>query len=178
MAIKADQVAERARELLAPVAAREGCELLDLRLVRARGWTLQLVIDRPEGVTVGDCARVSRAASALLDEDEELLQQQYVLEVTSPGIDRPLFGPEDYDRFAGQQVKLELVQARDGRRKFSGVLLGRDEGEVQIEVEGEPLRFALESIRQARLDPEITIPASRPEPRGQKRRLRKQRGRS
>jgi len=176
--MKAEQVTERARELLAPVAAREGCELLDLRLVRARGWTLRLVIDRPEGVTVGDCARVSRAASALLDEEDGLLEQKYVLEVSSPGIDRALFNPEDYDRFAGQRVKIELKQAREGRRKFSGVLKGRDEGEVAIEVRGEPLRFALESIHQARLDPEIAIPVGEPEQRGRRRASRKQRGRT
>jgi len=176
--MKAERVAQKARELLAPVAAREGCELLDLRLVRARGWTLRLVIDRPEGVTVEDCARVSRAASATLDEDEELLQQKYVLEVSSPGIDRPLFQPEDYDRFAGETVKIELTEARDGHRRFSGVLRGRDQGEVIIEVKGEPLRIALEFIRQARLDPDIAIPGDGQKRRGRKHGPRKQRGQS
>jgi len=178
VAQRIESITERARELLAPVAERAGCELLDLRLVQARGFTLRLTIDRPGGVRVEDCVRVSRAASACLDETPGLLQRRYVLEVSSPGLDRQLYHDEEYHRFAGRPVKLQLKEPVEGRRRVRGTLQGLDKGEVVVEVQGEARRFARSNIRQARLDPAIEIPGGEPQPCGRRRRSQTQRGRS
>ena len=174
--METDEILERARNLLEPIAAREGCELLDLRLVRHRGWTLRLTIDSPTGVGIDDCVRVSRAASARLDESEDLVRGKYVLEVSSPGIDRELFKDADYTRFAGQQVKVELHEPQGGRRRYTGTLQGLQEGEVILEVKGKQHAFPLEGIQRARLAPRITVPGPAEEAAGRTGRSRKQRG--
>jgi ribosome maturation factor RimP len=127
-----------------------GYELVDLE--SSRGGLLRIFIDSPGGISVDDCARVSNhltRAFAVEGIDYERL------EVSSPGLDRPLKRLEDYGRFAGQKASLRLRLPRDGRRRFEGVLAGIEEGSVLLEVEGERLRFAFGDIDRARLVPEI-----------------------
>lgn len=127
-----------------------GYELVDLE--SSRGGLVRIFIDSPRGISVEDCARVSNhltRAFAVEGIDYERL------EVSSPGLDRPLKRIEDYGRFAGQKASVRLRLPRDGRRRFEGMLAGVEEGNVLLEVEGERLRFALAEIDRARLVPEI-----------------------
>jgi ribosome maturation factor RimP len=127
-----------------------GYELVDLE--SSRGGLVRIFIDSPRGISVEDCARVSNhltRAFAVEGIDYERL------EVSSPGLDRPLRRLEDYGRFAGQKASVRLRLPRDGRRRFEGMLAGVEEGSVLLEVEGERLRFAFAEIDRARLVPEI-----------------------
>jgi ribosome maturation factor RimP len=127
-----------------------GYELVDLE--SSRGGLVRVFIDSPRGITVEDCARVSHhltRAFAVEGIDYERL------EVSSPGLDRPLKRVEDYGRFAGQKASVRLRLPREGRRRFEGTLAGVEEGCVLLEVEGQRLRFAFAEIERARLVPEI-----------------------
>ena len=127
-----------------------GYELVDLE--SSRGGLLRMFIDSPSGTTVDDCARVSNHVSrALVVEGFDYER----LEVSSPGLDRPLKRLEDYGRFAGRKASVRLRLPRDGRRRFEGTLAGVEEGSVLLEVEGERLRFAFAEIDRARLVPEV-----------------------
>ena len=127
-----------------------GYELVDLET--SRGGLLRIFIDSPRGITVEDCARVSNhltRAFAVEGIDYERL------EVSSPGLDRPLKRLEDYTRFAGQKASVRLKLPRDGRRRFEGLLAGVEDGAVVLEVEGQRQAFAFGDIDRARLVPEI-----------------------
>lgn len=142
---------------LAAVAERSGCALLE---VEDRGGTLRLIVDRPEGVTLGDCETVSRQASALLDV-ADYGRSKYVLEVSSPGLDRKLYGPEDYQRFIGHQVRITWREAGpESKRTVVGRLAAlRSEGEGAVsivEADGaQPLDIPLPRVEIARLVPEL-----------------------
>ena len=127
-----------------------GYELVDLE--SSRGGLVRIFIDSPRGITVEDCARVSNHLTRAFA--VEGLEYER-LEVSSPGLDRPLKRPEDYGRFTGQKASVRLRLPRDGRRRFEGVLQGIEDGGVVLEVEGERLRFAFAEIDRARLVPEI-----------------------
>jgi ribosome maturation factor RimP len=127
-----------------------GYELVDMEM--SRGGLMRLFIDAPKGITVEDCARVSNhltRAFAVEGIDYERL------EVSSPGLDRPLKRLEDYQRFAGSVATVRLKLPRGGQRRFEGRVLGVEDGEVVLEKEGERLRFAFEDIERARLVPEV-----------------------
>ncbi len=145
------------RQELAAIAADAGCELLDLE---HRGSVLRLVLDRPEGVTLADCETVSKQASAVLDV-HDFGAARYVLEVTSPGLDRKLYGPRDYRRFVGRQVRVTWQDAAMPRKR---TVVGRleafaEEGGGRIRLTdpqtNEGLDIALESVQKARLEPQI-----------------------
>jgi ribosome maturation factor RimP len=146
------------RRLLEPGVSALGFELVDIELLgQGRHATLRVYIDSPDGVNVDDCAAVSRQLSALLDV-EDPLPGGYTLEVSSPGLDRPLLTPAHYRRFVGELVKLTLAQPRDGRRKFKGRLVEAGDDHVVIETEGvggapEQFRLAYADIERARLVP-------------------------
>ena len=127
-----------------------GYELVDLE--SSRGGLLRIFIDAPAGITVEDCARVSNhltRAFAVEGVDYERL------EVSSPGLDRPLKRIEDYERFAGQKASVRLKLPRDGRRRFEGTLAGVDAGSVLLEVEGSRIALAFGDIDRARLVPDV-----------------------
>ena len=127
-----------------------GYELVDLE--SSRGGLLRIFIDSPSGITVEDCARVSNHLTrAFVVEGIEYER----LEVSSPGLDRPLKRAEDYARFAGQNASVRLKLPRDGRRRFEGLLVGFEEGAVVLEVEGERKVFAFGDIDRARLVPDV-----------------------
>jgi ribosome maturation factor RimP len=107
--------------------------------------TLQIMADRPEGgIEVDDCGRISTAVSAILDV-EDPIEENYILEVSSPGIDRPLTRLKDFDMWAGYEARLETAELIDGRRRFKGTLAGTEGDEVLIEIEeaGAPLTIGL-----------------------------------
>ncbi|HEX5046910.1 MAG TPA: ribosome maturation factor RimP [Gammaproteobacteria bacterium] len=144
---------ERLIELLEPAVAALGYELTDLDAHAGRRGLLRLYIGRKEGITtLEDCERVSEQVGAFLDV-EDPLPGSYVLEVSSPGLDRRLRTLEHFERFKGEPVKVELKDARDGRRRLSGRLEGVEAGEVLVTVDGEIWRLALQDIAVARLVP-------------------------
>jgi ribosome maturation factor RimP len=123
--------------LLAPAVQAAGYRLVRLRLKGGKRKTLQIMAERPDGqMDVEDCAMLSRALSEVL-EAADPLAEEYVLEVSSPGIDRPLTAAEDFVRFAGHEARLELAQGLDGRRRFKGVLLGLEGADVVVDVADE-----------------------------------------
>ena len=122
-------------EIITPVIEDLGYELVRVRLMSGKDEsTLQIMADKPEGgIEVDDCAAISTAVSATLDVEDPILDA-YTLEVSSPGIDRPLTRLKDFDTFEGYEAKLETDELIDGRRRFKGVLAGIDGDEVLINV--------------------------------------------
>ncbi len=123
--------------LIAPVLEEMGYDIVRLHLKLGQTSSLQIMAERKdrERMQVEDCEKISRAVSPIMDV-EDVIKSQYTLEVSSPGIDRPLVRPEDYDRFKGFEAKIELSEALDGRKRFSGKLIGIDKEEnIEIEIE-------------------------------------------
>ncbi|MDS9466632.1 ribosome maturation factor RimP [Paracoccus sp. MBLB3053] len=125
----------RLAEIISPVIEDLGFELVRIRLQGGKTSTLQIMADRPEGgINVDDCADISTAVSAVLDV-EDPLEDNYHLEVSSPGIDRPLTRLKDFETFEGYEVRLETNQQIDGRKRFKGTLAGVEGDEVLINIE-------------------------------------------
>jgi len=139
--------------LLAPTVQALGCEVWGVEY-RPRGpnASLKLYIDTDEGVTIDDCERVSRQVSALLDVEDPIVHS-YRLEVSSPGIDRPLFRRDQYVANVGEQVDVRLAFPFDGRRRFEGRLAGVEENEVVVEVDDHEFVLPLDQIQRTRLVP-------------------------
>ena len=144
---------DRLIELIEPPLAALGFELADLDAHLGRRGLLRLFIDREQGVTLEDCERVSEQLGAWLDV-EDPLPGSYVLEVSSPGFDRRLRTLAHFARFAGQRAKVELRDARGGRRKLTGRIASTEPGHVVMEVDGEVWRVPLNDIAVARLAPQ------------------------
>jgi ribosome maturation factor RimP len=124
----------RLAEIVTPAIEGMGFELVRIRLMGGRTPTLQIMADRPEGgIVVDECARISTAVSAVLDV-EDPIEENYVLEVSSPGIDRPLTRLKDFDAWADYEARLETSELIDGRRRFKGILRGTEGDEVLIEI--------------------------------------------
>jgi ribosome maturation factor RimP len=124
----------RLAEIIIPVIEGMGFELVRIRLMGGRTPTLQIMADRPEGgIVVDDCARISTAVSAVLDV-EDPIEDNYVLEVSSPGIDRPLTRLKDFDLWSDYEARIETNELIDGRRRFKGILRGIEDDEVLIEI--------------------------------------------
>lgn len=144
---------EELETLLAPAAQEQGCELWGVEfLQQGRRHVLRLFIDSEEGVTVEHCERVSRLASALLDV-EDLVAGAYTLEVSSPGMDRPLFHLSQYRRFIGQPAAIRLKMPYQGRRNFKGWLMAIEDDEVVLRVDDKEYLLPFESIDKANLIP-------------------------
>ncbi|MFN2308114.1 MAG: ribosome maturation factor RimP [Gammaproteobacteria bacterium] len=142
--------------LLEPAVTALGCELVGVEYrPSGKQGLLRVYIDRPEGITVEDCSAVSYQVSGLLDV-EDPIPGHYTLEVSSPGLDRPLFQARDFERFAGQQVKLRLRFPLEGQRNFGGRLQGLRGQEVVIEApDGRQVSLPLDQVEQARLVPDL-----------------------
>ncbi|MDE2183164.1 MAG: ribosome maturation factor RimP [Alphaproteobacteria bacterium] len=137
--------------IIAPVVEAAGFRLVRLRLLGGKQKTLQVMAERADGtMNVDDCAQLSRALSDYL-EREDPLEGDYLLEVSSPGIDRPLTRLADFGRWAGHDAKLELAAPIDGRKRFRGQLLGLDGSDVVVEVQGTRLKFPFRAIAEAKL---------------------------
>ena len=135
-----------------PVIESMGYELVGVEFVGGGGHgTLRVYIDSERGITVDDCAAISHQVSGILDV-EEPIKQPYDLEVSSPGLDRPLFKAADYARFSGCLARIKLIAPRDNRRNFRGELRGIDDaGRVEIEVDGELFHLPIGEIARANL---------------------------
>jgi ribosome maturation factor RimP len=143
------QVIER---IITPTVEGMGYELVRLTISGGHRKTLQVMAEPKDGrnMSLEDCSQLSRAISAVLDV-EDPIEGAYSLEVSSPGIDRPLTRAKDYERFAGHEAKLETRGPIDGRKRFKGRLLGLEDRKVKIEVEGAPVALPLEEIEKAKL---------------------------
>lgn len=141
----------RLADVVGPTIEGLGYELVRIRLMGGKRNTLQIMAERPEGwIEVEDCARISRAVSAVLDV-EDPISGEYVLEVSSPGIDRPLTRLKDFERYEGYEVKLETSEMIDGRRRFKGVLAGVEDGEVLVEIPEGTIGLAFDWLTDAKL---------------------------
>lgn len=144
-------VAAHAEGLLRDLVQADGMELVHVEYQSTTSpCVLRIYIDKPGGVGLQDCTRVSKHASALLDE-EDLIPCRYVLEVSSPGIERPLFKEEDYRRFVGKEIRLITTERIENRRKFTGQIRTFSEGILKLELDGETYQIPFSKIRKANL---------------------------
>ncbi len=141
----------RIAEIIAPVIEDLGFELVRVRLMAGKTRTLQIMAERPDGgIEVDDCARISTAVSAILDV-EDPIEDNYTLEVSSPGIDRPLTRLKDFDTWEGYEAKLETAEMIDGRRRFKGTLAGTEGSEVLIEIAEGTIGLQFDWLTEAKL---------------------------
>ena len=149
------QAPANVQKLIEPAVVSLGYELVGVEyLPQGKHSLLRVYIDSDNGITLDDCSRVSHQLSGILDV-EDVIQGNYNLEVSSPGLDRPLFTAEQFQRFAGHAVKIRLSMPNDGQRKFSGVLRGMQDDMVVIEVEEHEVQLPLDIIEKANLVPEF-----------------------
>jgi ribosome maturation factor RimP len=134
-----------------PVLRELGLELVEVQYRQeGHGWVVRFFIDREGGVTLDDCATVSRAISTWLDV-EDLIEHAYHLEVSSPGLERPLKKVEDFKRFAGRNARIKIKEPRDGQRVFTGILGEIQDNEFTLIVDEQPINIGFEEIAKARL---------------------------
>lgn len=157
--IAQESIASQARRVLEPVLVRDGFELVEVEWLRLSGrWTLRVFIDRPGGVSIEDCQGASRTVEPVLDV-EDFIEPAYDLEVSSPGLERPLRKPQDFERFAGQRANVktfapvaDTAAGQNPRKHFSGSLVGCRDGVVEMEVDGVVHRIPLDRIAKAHLE--------------------------
>jgi len=146
---------EPIRQVAEPLLAGEGMELVDLQFRReGQGWVLRVFIDKPGGVTLADCQEVSHLLGARIEVDD-LVKTRYTLEVSSPGLDRILRKPSDFERFSGRQVRITAARPVNGQRRFAGRLEGLEEATVVLTTAAERIAIPLQEISEARLAIEI-----------------------
>jgi ribosome maturation factor RimP len=140
--------------LLQPLVEDLGYEFVGIEhSSNPKNPVLLIYIDHADGIAVEDCARVSREIAAILDV-EDPIPGNYQLEVSSPGLDRPLFTLAQFRQFSGEVAKISLFAPRDGRRKFKGKILGTEEGRIKMEQDGVEVTLDLGNIAKARLVPD------------------------
>ena len=153
------QLTEQIEQLIQPILKDLGCELVDLEYQQEqRGWVLRVFLDKDGGINLDDCAKASREISSLLDV-ENLISTAYNLEVSSPGIERPLKKASDFERFVGQLAKIKTLDAIDpdetgkNRKTFVGTLSGFEAGDVLLKLKKDAtaIRIALHQIDKANL---------------------------
>ncbi len=144
---------KRLADLVAPVVEALGYELWGLEyLSQGRHTTLRIYIDGPDGVNVDDCAAVSRQVSSVFDV-EDPITGEYTLEVSSPGMDRPLFTKQQFENYVGEQVKIRLRMAYEGRKKFSGQLMAVEGDDVVVAIDDHEYLLPIDSIDKANVVP-------------------------
>ncbi len=144
---------ERVREIAERVAVENGFEIVNVQLVgTVNNLTVRIYIDKPHGVTHEDCTLTSRGIEAILDADD-FLTSNYVLEVSSPGLERELYSEKDFLKFAGNLAKIKTIIAIDGQKNFRGRIVGVENGEVIFEdkIKGE-IRFPYSNVAKANLE--------------------------
>ncbi len=151
-----EEILEKVRQLAAPLATQEGMELVDVEFGGGGGrQILRIYIDRQGGVSLEDCTSVSRALSAALDV-EDPLQGSYDLEVSSPGLDRPLRTPEHFQKYAGEKVRVKTfgpLPECENRKTFVGILKGYENGKVVVDVDGKVFNVPHGQVSKANVEP-------------------------
>ena len=144
-------VEKKLLELINPIIIDMGFELVRLRLMSGKEVTLQIMVARPDGfINVDECADVSTAISALLDVEDPIIDS-YSLEVSSPGIDRPLTRIKDFEEFEGYDARLETLELIDGRKRFKGTLAGTNGSEIMINLDEGTIGLEFEWLAEAKL---------------------------
>lgn len=146
---------EQLEALLAPAVEAFDLELWGIQLVQSKRPLLRIYIESEQGIGIEDCEKVSRQVSAVLDV-EDPFAEEYTLEVSSPGADRFLFRLPQFDRFKGEQVKVQLRYPFEGRRRFNGLLRGIEGDDVVVQVDDEEFLLPIESIERANVVPQFT----------------------
>ena len=148
---KGRTIETRTEEVLAPIAEANGVEIYDVEYVKeGSDWYLRAYIDKPEAVNILDCENVSRALSDKLDE-EDFIDDAYILEVSSPGLGRTLKKDKHLEKSLGEEVELRLYKPKDKQKEFAGILKAFDENSVTIETQEEEKVFARSEIALIRL---------------------------
>ena len=154
---KVQDCEQRTEQLLLPILSQLQFELVDVEYVKEAGnWYLRAYIDKPDGITIDDCETVSRVLSDVLDR-EDFIDEAYYLEVSSPGLTRPLKKTKDYERNIGKPVDIKLFRAVDGMKEFSAVLTSFTDDAIVVTVDGKELEIAkknLSMIRQSYVEKE------------------------
>ncbi len=151
MSAKTEQIEARAETLIRPIVDAQQFELVDVEYVKEAGsWYLRAYIDKPSGITVDDCEMVSRAFEAELDR-VDLIEEAYILEVSSPGLGRPLKKEKDYQRAMGKEIEIHTYKPVDGDKIFFGMLQSYDAESVTIEEEGKTRTFGRKDISLIRM---------------------------
>jgi ribosome maturation factor RimP len=148
-----ESIASKIEEIAQRVAESEGLELVEVE-VKGGGVHrfVRISIDKPDGVTHGDCEMVSQQVGTILDVEDVVPGGRYTLEVSSPGVERKLLKLNDYKRFQGKKAKVSLRDPIDGRRNWEGTLAGIEEGLIRLDQErGDPIRFTFEQVQKANL---------------------------
>lgn len=138
-------------EMVAPVADRAGVELVDVEFVKEGGrWFLRIFIDKPGGVGLDDCQAVSEQVDRLLDEKDPI-EYSYTLEVSSPGIERPLKKLSDYERFKGHLVNITTYAPLNGQKRFTGHLAEASQSSIILDIKGSQMNIPMEQVASAKL---------------------------
>ncbi len=148
---KKEDYEKKAEELIMPLIEKNNFELVDVEYVKEGGsYYLRYYIDKENGINVDDCELISRAVSDLLDE-KDFIDEAYILEVSSPGLGRPLKKPKDFERSIGKEVEIKLYKAIDRQKDFEGTLTGYTDSQVTISADGEEITFDRDKIALIRL---------------------------
>jgi ribosome maturation factor RimP len=146
------EIVDRVYKVVDPILLNEGMELVEVEYRReARGWVLRLYIDKEGGVTLDDCTRISQEVGRILDV-EDFISVPYTLEVSSPGLTRPLKSEKDFNKYRNRLITVKTVEPIENRRKFKGKLLGISESRIEIEMEGGVFQIPLSNVARANLE--------------------------
>ena len=148
------EIVDRVRAIADPIVSDEGMELVDVEYRReSRGWVLRLYLDKEGGVTLDDCTRISQEVGRTLDV-EDFIQIPYALEISSPGLTRPLKTEKDFLKYRHSLVKVKTLDPIQSRRQFKGRLLGVSANQIEMEVEGRIFQIPLSNVVKANLEVE------------------------
>ncbi len=146
------EIVDRVRAIVLPIATNEGMEVVDIEYRReSGGWVLRVILDKEGGVTLDDCTRVSQEAGRSLDV-EDVIPTSYTLEVSSPGLTRPLRTERDFMKYLGRLVKVKTVDPIEKRRQFKGRLVRASENGLEIQVEGRIFQIPFSNVAKANLE--------------------------
>lgn len=148
---KRDDYESKTEELVMPLIKQNNFELVDVEYVKeGSNWYLRVYIDKENGINVDDCELISRALSDLLDE-KDFIEEAYILEVSSPGLGRPLKKDKDFERSLTEEVEVKLYKAKDGTKDYKGILKAYDKDSITIEENGTDIVFLRKEIALVRL---------------------------
>jgi len=143
---------DRISGIAEPILSNEGMELVEIEYRReSKGWVLRLYIDKERGVTLDDCTRISQEVGRSLDV-EDFISTPYTLEVSSPGLARPLKKEKDFMKYCNQRVRVKTFDPIGNRRQFKGKLLGASENRIEIEIDRESFQIPLSNVAKANLE--------------------------
>ncbi len=147
-----DGIIQRVKGIVSPILLNEGMELVDIEYRReSRGWVLRLFIDKEGGITLENCAHISEELGRTLDV-EDFIPNPYILEVSSPGLDRPLKKEKDFIKYLQHRIKVKTFDPIEQRRNFRGKLLRVTEGRIELDLEDRIIQIPLSNVAKANLE--------------------------